>query len=307
LRRLEPFPGEEAIGAQLKLLEDAIVVIESEKVSPAPEIPEAVSEEFVPSESESPPAIPEPPIETEMAPPMVEPVPELSTPVVNEPFVVPDPIPASTPIDYENQEPAQAYPDPGLGPAVDYPDQGVPDELLDRAQEKATKKGGVGKFLMTTVILALLGGGVYALWLNQETLTERVTALVSSFQSEDETSPEATTDAGETQTQTAEVQPDPEPTLEVDPQPIEVEEGTKQVDRLTANEEEEENTVAQEPLNLSLRINHSKKKRPRKWKRSRLNPQRLLRLGRSPICMKKAVQAPVLPVQMPVSAGRLCG
>ena len=152
LRRMSPPPGEEAISAQLKLLEEAIAVIDSEYAAEQEELPEI---------SATP--LEEPPTVSEIAP-----APEISPSDSPEPLSTsdlsidspPPPISPHTPVEPEVSS-STAPPIPPM--------------------ESDGKSGGFGKALIYLIILAILGAGGYGLWTNRDTLQPMVTSLFDGF------------------------------------------------------------------------------------------------------------------------------
>lgn len=130
LRRLSPPPGEEVISAQLKLLEEAIVVVEAENA-----VPIAMAEPVVQ------PVIEEPPTVDSIAP-----APETETVVA--------PV-AQSEVATDAGTPTTGY--------------SVAASSLGE-ERKTPKSGAFGKAVMYLLILAVLAGGGYALWLNRGSL-----------------------------------------------------------------------------------------------------------------------------------------
>ena len=163
LRGLSPPPGEAAIESQLKLLEEAIIVIEAENVEatggspvepqvpePSTPEPEATVPEEVTTNEES---------ETETAE-LVESEPEAE---LAEPPTVDN-------LDTIMPEPADETPEVS------------PEQIaVAQAEQGGSKSGIVRKLVTYLIILGLLGGGGYALWLNQNSLIEMATSTYQSL------------------------------------------------------------------------------------------------------------------------------
>ncbi len=163
LRGLSPPPGEAAIESQLKLLEEAIIVIEAENV-------EATGGAAVETQIAEPePAISETPV-AEEAPLSADSDPETASLLDAEPDAEP-----SEPPTVDNLDPimpVQAEEAPEVSP----------EQIAEtQAAQAGGKKGLVRKLVTYLVILGLLGGGGYALWLNQNSLIEMATSTYQSL------------------------------------------------------------------------------------------------------------------------------
>ncbi|MEM9277996.1 MAG: hypothetical protein AAGA76_05440 [Pseudomonadota bacterium] len=163
LRRMTPPPLEEAIAEQLKLLEEAIIVIDSE----------FASEQLDPSFAE--PTIPdEPPTVSE-----VSPAPE---------SVAPPP----TPVADVSQPQSSPQVEESAAAPVQSPVSNDQPQTYDDHVETGKKSGNAGKILVYLLIVALLGGTGYGVWANRSSLEPVIASL---FGSSDQ--PETTSDTDE--------------------------------------------------------------------------------------------------------------
>jgi len=221
LRSLNPPPPESAIEAQLKSLEEAATVIESEYASPPQQEPDLAAEmaailggddqttqssvpapqNVSPPESETPPVSqtqPEPlKPENVVIPPSAEvvasavPAANVDMPVsppANVPPPAPEAIPEPISAGAAPQVPEATLPPPVSQaplPPMEVPEpasasaplQQVPVSNEPLFDDEERKSGGFGKFLAALLLIAALGGGGYALWINRDSLGE----VVSSF------------------------------------------------------------------------------------------------------------------------------
>ena len=240
LRNMDPVPSEEAISSQLKLLEEAIVLIDSEHTAQASP---AEPEEPVTAEPEPEPEVePETVVPEETAPeePVVAPVAETTPPesVVERVETAIDKIenevPPSVGLDtaassLDESDPGSVSVDPKtkdiLEPIV------AADAAIDDAQPATTgldfeeKKSGtlLGGFFKFLVILGLLGGAGYAVWKNKDELSEFASNLMQP--AEENQSNTVNEEPVETATEEETPEPDPvEETVEtVTPEPVEPE------------------------------------------------------------------------------------
>ncbi|MEO1142710.1 MAG: hypothetical protein AAFW66_10255, partial [Pseudomonadota bacterium] len=163
LRGLSPPPGEAAIESQLKLLEEAIIVIEAENV-------EATGGAGVATQLEEPaPIVPEAPDPVEV-PSSAESAVDSASLIESEPETEPSEPPTVDNLDQIMPEQAEEAPE-------------VSAEQIAEAQavQGGAKTGVVRKLVTYLIILGLLGGGGYALWLNQNSLIEMATSTYQSL------------------------------------------------------------------------------------------------------------------------------
>ena len=239
LRNMDPAPSEEAITSQLKLLEEAIVLIDSEH---AAQVEPAELEETVTSE---------PVLEKEVEPEETAP----------EAAVVSTPSPETTPVEsvVERVETAIDKIENEVPPTVDMDAPSVSEEASDigsvevdpktkdilepivtteaaiddsqpatanldfEEQKSGTLLGGFLKFI---VILGLLGGAGYAVWKNKDELSEFASNLMKPVEVVEENQSNTENEAP-VETSTEEETPEPDPVEEtvetVTPDPVEPE------------------------------------------------------------------------------------
>ena len=202
LRNMNPVPSEEAIGSQLKLLEEAIVLINSEYSVPPPieeqipdPIPEPAEEIFVEPvvenivyEAELPA---EPAVSSELSQ-AVDRMPIASEPttdsVVERVETAIDKIQTEAPETVGLDAASVAEPSPELDsvavdpstndildPIVDASSKG--NELSDLGMDEKKSGGFLGKLIKLLIVLGLLGGAGYAVWKNKDALPD----IVSNF------------------------------------------------------------------------------------------------------------------------------
>jgi hypothetical protein len=164
LRSLDPSPSEQAIAAQLSALESAIEQLEFEQAQPAPppRDPGPVSGGMTREPAPPPPpraAPPQPP--RPVPPPRPAPPPPRSTPTA-PPRASHTPHPA-TAADYLHDEFFEAEAD-------DIVESETTTTRPRPVRRQARRSGGLGKVLVTLVILAILAAGGYGLWINREPL-----------------------------------------------------------------------------------------------------------------------------------------
>lgn len=233
LRQLDPAPGEEAIRAQLNLLEETIVHIESEyKAAGSSAAPGGVEE--------AAPVDPDPVLPTA--------VPTVSeAPPIMESSVQPEIEDASESFEVESTSPSpvETYQQPAddlqYEVAPDLDPEGVPEELVEKAG--SDNRTGLVPAIATLVVLALVAVGAYAIWLNRDTISNTVASVFSSDSpspgqadgsaeapteaaaEQEESIPipdDSTTDDKETVRLGEETEPQPAETAEPEPQPEEV-------------------------------------------------------------------------------------
>ena len=163
LRGLSPPPGEAAIESQLKLLEEAIIVIEAENVEAAGgSVVETQLEEPVPTIPEvTEPAEPALSAESELdAASMIEAEPEVET---------------AEPPTVDNLDPIMPV------PGEEAPEVSSEQPAETSSEEPRRKTGFIRKLVTYLIVLGLLGGGGYALWLNQNSLIDMATSTYQSL------------------------------------------------------------------------------------------------------------------------------
>ncbi len=218
LRNMDPLPSEEAIGSQLKLLEEAIVLIESEYGAQLDEVP---ADELPVVEVVTPE--PEPPVEDpEPSEDPVPPVPQtpIASPPVTESVVgrvetaidkIQSEVPPSVGLDISNTPEA----DSGSGSVtIDSMTADTLDPIVSSQENSPAsaeldldegKPGGfLGKLIKILIVLGLLGGAGYAVWKNKDELTEFANNLMKPADGVEETTK---TTVNETEVET----PIPEP------------------------------------------------------------------------------------------------
>lgn len=255
LRNMNPAPSEEAIAAQLNLLEEAIVLINSEHTIVPDELPVLEKE---PPQAELPPELADPEVsepiirqatineretvEISVDPDVAEPMPAPQEPVYGPDVtqsVVDRVDTAINQVQAEMPSPTQVIePEPKPAPNTDNLSSVKVDpatkDILDAfvAVDKANapsqqvemdeeKSGGFfGGLIKLLVILGLLGGAGYAVWKNKDELTSFASNLMSPGEvSEKANAPEPTPVNTEPEKEVAETQP-PEP---VEPEVVEPE------------------------------------------------------------------------------------
>ena len=248
LRNMNPVPGEEAINSQLKLLEEAIVLIDSEHTGMPDPLP-VLEEE--PPQAELPPQVAEPTVSEAPATPIA---PE-TVPAPQEPVAAPTPaqsvvdnvetaigrvqaeIPsaaepvavAPTTLSTPANEAASVSVDPGtkdiLDPIVAADSAGTTAQQLDMEEEKSG--GFLGGLIKLLVILGLLGGAGYAVWKNKDELTSFANNLMSPAEVvEEETTPEPEPVTTEPEEEVTEPEPEvaePQAPERVEPEVVEPE------------------------------------------------------------------------------------
>lgn len=253
LRNMNPVPSEEAINSQLKLLEEAIVLIDSEYAVVADPLP-VLEEE--PPQAELPPELVDEPVASEApaSPVVSEPIPAPHEPVtalpetqniVDSVETAIDRVQAEMPTDVGTSETVMATPiaessvtvptasadevasvrvDPAtkdiLEPLVAADPGNVTQQEFDMPEEKSG--GFLGGLVKLLVILGLLGGAGYAVWKNKDELTSFASNLMSPSQvAEEETTPEP--EPVTTEPEVAVTQPEPEVVEPQAPEPVEPE------------------------------------------------------------------------------------
>lgn len=239
LRNMNPAPSEEAITSQLNLLEEAIVLIDSEHTvvpdplpvleeePPQAELPPQVSEPAV-AEVPATPIAPEPvpaPQELAAAPTVTQSVVDnvetaidrvqAEIPSAAEPVAV-----APTTFSAPTDEAASVNVEPTtkdiVEPIVAADNASATAQQLDMEEEKSG--GFFGGLIKLLVILGLLGGAGYAVWKNKDELTSFANNLMSPAEVvEEETAPEPEPVTTEPEEEVVET-PTPEP---VEPEVIE--------------------------------------------------------------------------------------
>jgi hypothetical protein len=223
LRNMDPSPSEEAISSQLKLLEEAILLIDSEHSDqPDP----VIVEETVISEPEQ---VPEPEPEPEETAPQEPLVSSAAVSAASSPESVVERVetaieqieseaPAS--VGLEASSASEVVADRGsisvdpktkdiLEPIIsaDVASDGSQPETADLEFEEKKSGGFFGGLIKLLVILGLLGGAGYAVWKNKDELTDFANNLMKPADV-----------AEEVQTTSAETEPEEEVT---EPEPVE--------------------------------------------------------------------------------------
>ena len=243
LRNMNPAPSEEAITSQLNLLEEAIVLIDSEHTVVPDPLP-VLEEE--PPQAELPPQVSEPATaEVPATPTAPEPVPAPQEPVAAPPVTQSvvdnvetaiDRVQAEIPSAAEPVAVAPATPSAPTNPAapvsVDPTTKDILEPIVaaDNASTTANqlemgeeKSGGFfGGLIKLLVILGLLGGAGYAVWKNKDELTSFANNLMSPAEVvEEETAPEP--EPVTTEPEEEVVEPEQEVVETPTPEPVEPE------------------------------------------------------------------------------------
>jgi len=219
LRNMNPTPSEEAIASQLKLLEEAIVLIDSEYV---PESLTVLEEE--PPQAELPPEPEVSPIASTL-PPMSE----TTDSVVERVETAIDKIqteevaPASIPLgDSPTPETAPISVAPvtqdTLDPMVSADPTLVPPSVTEMDEKKSG--GFLGGLIKLLVVLGLLGGAGYAVWKNKDELTDFATNLMTPAEVVEE---QVTPDPASEETEPEVATPDPVEPEVTEPEVVEPE------------------------------------------------------------------------------------
>lgn len=253
LRNMNPVPSEDAINSQLNLLEEAIVLIDSEYMiapDPLPVLEEEPPQAELPPEPSDEPLVPEAPA----SPAVSEPIPAPQEPVDVAPVTQSAVDTVETAIDRVQAEmPAEVgisgtvEAAPTAAGSVTAPTASA-DEVTSVSVEPTTKDilepivaadtgnvaqqefemdeeksgGFVGGLIKLLVILGLLGGAGYAVWKNKDELTSFASNLMSpSPVVEEETAPEP--EPVTTEPEVAVTQPEPEVVEPQAPEPVEPE------------------------------------------------------------------------------------
>lgn len=253
LRNMNPVPSEDAINSQLNLLEEAIVLIDSEYMiapDPLPVLEEEPPQAELPPEPSDEPLVPEAPA----SPAVSEPIPAAQEPVDVAPVTQSavdtvetaiDRVQAEMPAEVGISETVEAA--PTAASSVSAPTASA-DEVTSVSVEPTTKDilepivaadtgnvaqqefemdeeksgGFVGGLIKLLVILGLLGGAGYAVWKNKDELTSFASNLMSpSPVVEEETAPEP--EPVTTEPEVAVTQPEPEVVEPQAPEPVEPE------------------------------------------------------------------------------------
>ncbi len=253
LRNMNPVPSEEAINSQLNLLEEAIVLIDSEHTvapDPLPVLEEEPPQAELPPELVDEPVVPEAPASPVISEPIPAPQEPVPTPpktqsVVDSVETAIDRVQAEMPAEVEVSQPVSAAPiaastvtaptasadevasvsvDPAtkdiLEPIVAADPGNVTQQEFDMPEEKSG--GFLGGLVKLLVILGLLGGAGYAVWKNKDELTSFANNLMAPSQvAEEETTPEP--EPVTTEPEVAVTQPEPEVVEPQEPEPVEPE------------------------------------------------------------------------------------
>ena len=234
LRNMNPVPSEEAISSQLKLLEEAIVLINSEQSIPLPiveQIPDPIDEpvEEVLAEPVAENIIPEtqPPAEPAITPVLSQAAEHVSVvsesmtdSVVERVETAIDKIQTEVPETVGLDASSMAEPSPELSSvAVDPSTNDILDPIIDAGSQSRPlsgmdvdeeKSGGfLGGLIKLVVVLGLLGGAGYAVWKNKDALPD----IVSNFMKPADV-------AEETVTSPEPEQPEEEVAEQVIPEPV---------------------------------------------------------------------------------------
>ncbi|MEL7428878.1 MAG: hypothetical protein AAFN43_02650 [Pseudomonadota bacterium] len=198
LRGINPPLSESLIATQLRSLEEAILVVDSEYAAPAaqpPIAPEPVPEQVAPASPAVPEAIPE--AKPEPAPDVPQ-VPETAAVTETPSADVPPPAaqeagsievsgsmappPTAGMID-DDFSAGQAYPETGKPSGVE-PMVDAPSRQSSTYVEDEPRSGGFGKVVFPLVLLLALGAGGYGLWANKDSLQPMLTSLLSGSESQ---------------------------------------------------------------------------------------------------------------------------
>jgi len=286
LRNMNPSPSEEAITSQLSLLEEAIVLIDSEHAivpDPLPVLEEEPPQAELPPELDEPlvsePAVVEPEVsETVAVEPKVSEIPASPTipepiPAPQEPVATPpetqsvvervesaiDKVQAEIPSSADVSEPSTITNiDEVTSVSVDPKTKDILEPIVaaDNASafsqqlEMDEKKSGgfLGGLIKLLVILGLLGGAGYAVWKNKDELTSFANNLMSSGEVvEEANTPEPTPAATEPEEEV--VQPEEEVAETQTPDPVEPEVAEPEVIEPEVIEPEAVEPEVVEPVN----------------------------------------------------------
>ena len=222
LRNMDPTPSEEAIASQLKLLEEAIVVIDSEyapESEPLPVLDEEPPQAELPPEPEAVSSIAGDPLSTS---PTTE-------SVVDRVETAIDKIQTDEAYLADTSDNASGIAPVAVDPATKdilEPIVTADPSLAQSSELDVDEKESGGFFsglIKLLVILGLLGGAGYAVWKNKDELTDFANNLMAPAEVAEETAP--TTEPVEATTEPEEEvieEPAPEPET-VEPEPVEPE------------------------------------------------------------------------------------
>ncbi|MEM9331790.1 MAG: hypothetical protein AAGA53_10720 [Pseudomonadota bacterium] len=195
LRRMDPPPGEDAIALQLKMLEEAIVVIDAEHVA-------AETQPTPPPTPVETSVMPEPPTVDQIAPEpgSVSPEPPVAPAPAPEPSISASMTPAPPVHEPVLKEPTPPTTTGGVEPAVDV---GTPPPVQSKISEEKT--GGTGKILVPLLILLILGGVGYGVWANRSMFDPIIASVTSGSDETDTTRDETPTQPSESETNDTDV------------------------------------------------------------------------------------------------------
>ena len=216
LRGMDPPPSEDAINAQLQLLEEAIVLIDAEN---SPSVADAPSPLDVVEEVTAPEAVVEEPVVDNVDEPETV-LDQGSTEAQDEPLTTSDtsydasrPLAGSADIPEPPTASAEAL-DSVLHPPNETAGiSSAEAAALDAGEVKSS--GGFGSVLKVLVVLGLLGGAGYAVYKNKTELTEVAGDLWSRIASSSDTA-ETETAVQQPETNTS---PEPAPQQQEQPEP----------------------------------------------------------------------------------------